>query len=145
MVACLVALTVVLLTITWSQAYRDDDSAVAGTVGGPSAQDRGGQQRSLTIDVGKAFEFAGLAYKDGWSVDANGSRKLEIADLKAHNRGSKKATHGFEMTFTRGDKLVASATCITALLPPDDTDRVKCVSADRWPAEYDEVTVHETF
>lgn len=145
MVACLVAVTVVIVTIAWNQAYRDSDSAAAGTVGGTSVSGPGVEKRSLSIDVGKAFEFSGLDYKDGWYVVANGSRKLEIADLKARNRGDKKATHGFEMTFTRDGKVVASATCITALLPPDDTDRVKCVSADAWPAKYDKVTVHETF
>jgi hypothetical protein len=145
MVACLVAVTVVLVTIAWNQAYRDSDSAAARTVAGTSVPGPGGKAQPLTIDVGKAFEFAGLHYKDGWYVVASGSRKLEIADFKAHNRGNKKATHGFEMTFTRGAKVVASASCITALLPPDDIDRVKCVSADTWPAKYDKVTVHETF
>jgi hypothetical protein len=97
-----------------------------------------------TIQQGKAFDFAGLHYNGGWRLVPSANGKLTV-ELKARNAGDRRATHGFEMTLTRSGNVMASAGCITALLPPKRTGAVKCGSGNSWPVAYDEITIHETF
>jgi hypothetical protein len=104
----------------------------------------GGPNNPLEIQIGEPFEVQGFNYQSGWTV-TNSSFGLEIKNLKVENNRDDKDSAIVEIKFLKGNEVLALADCITDPIDPGQIVTVHCISTDKLPANYDTITINDTF
>ena len=104
----------------------------------------GGPNNPMEIQLGEAFEVQGFNYADGWSVK-NVFGSAEVKNLKVTNNREEKDSAIVEIKFWDGTEVLALLDCTTSPIDPGTTQSVSCISADKLPANYDKITINDTF
>ncbi|MGW4019133.1 hypothetical protein ACXN1G_13585 [Rhodococcus ruber] len=105
----------------------------------------GGPDNPLTIVEGQAFEVSGFQYSSGWRVTEDALGDVNIEGLKVTNSRDEKDGALVEIKFMRGNEVVALVDCTTEQIPVGQTTTLNCISADDLPADYDRITINDTF
>lgn len=104
----------------------------------------GGVNEAVTITEGEAFDVRGFNYASGWQVaDTYGS--AEVTGLKVTNNRSEPDSALVDIRFMKGSEIAASVSCSTDRMQPGQTATLSCWSADPLPADYDKITISDTF
>lgn len=104
----------------------------------------GGDSNPLDITEGEAFEVAGFNYADGWKITSRFGTS-EIKGLKVTNNRDDRDSAIVEVKAWRGQEVVAVIDCSTELIQPGTTTTLNCVGGDKMPANYDRLTINDTF
>ena len=99
----------------------------------------------LEITPGEAFEVTGMEYAAGWAVRADDLGDLEVSRLRVTNNRAEDDEVIAEIKLWRGREILAQAECTTDEIAVGTQVTVDCFSADRFPANYDTVTINDTF
>lgn len=108
------------------------------------ANKAGGVENPMAIEPGKAFEVDGFDYAAGWSVTSS-QFGLEVKGLKVTNNREDRDSALVEIKFMRGNEVAALADCTTSPIQVGETVTVKCLSGDKLPKQYDEITINDSF
>ncbi len=108
------------------------------------AQAPGGPNNPMEIEVGKAFEVQGFNYQAGWTVK-NDFGTASIKGLKVQNNRSDKDSAIVEIKFWNGSEVLALVDCTSSPIDPGSTVTLTCFSGDKLPAQYEKVTINDTF
>ena len=104
----------------------------------------GGADNPLTIAEGKAFEVDGFAYAAGWKI-VGSPIGFDVKKLKVTNNRDDKDSAIVEIKFMRGTEVLALADCSTEPIAVGQTTSLTCISTDKLPKKYDEITINDTF
>lgn len=104
----------------------------------------GGVNNAVTIKEGEAFEVRGFNYAAGWKVTEQFD-SIDITGLKVTNNRTDRDGALVEIKFMKGSEIAASADCTTDQLQPGQTATLNCISADSLPADYDKITINDSF
>jgi hypothetical protein len=105
----------------------------------------GGSANPLTVTPGSAFEAQGFSYAAGWSLGADSFDDVEVLDLRVTNTGTETDSVFIDVELLRGTQALAEATCSSGRVAPGGTVPLTCFSVDDLPADYDTVTVADSF
>lgn len=108
-----------------------------------SDQAPGGPDNPMEIQVGEAFEVQGFSYQAGWTVK-NVFGSVEIKGLRVENNRDERDSALVEIKFWKGTELLALVACSTLPIDPGRTAALNCLS-ENWPANYDKVSINDTF
>lgn len=104
----------------------------------------GGPDNAVEITEGEAFEIRGFDYAAGWkSEDEFGT--VNITGLKVTNNRDKADSAIVEIKFMKGSEILASVDCTSDELQKGQTATLSCFSGDPLPADYDKITINDTF
>lgn len=104
----------------------------------------GGDSNPLEIKQGEAFEVDGFNYAAGWKI-ANTYGAAEIKDLKVTNNRDGSDSALVEIKAWRGQEVLMVIDCTTEPIQPGTTTKLNCISGDKLPANYDRLTINDTF
>ena len=104
----------------------------------------GGADNPLTIVEGKAFEVDGFNYAAGWKL-VGSQFGLDIKNLKVTNNREDEDSALVEIKFMKGSEVVADADCTSDPITVGQTVTLTCISADKLPKNFDEITINDTF
>lgn len=104
----------------------------------------GGPDNPMKITEGKAFEVSGFNYADGWRINAT-PYGIDIKGLKVTNNRGEKDSALVEIKFMRGNEVAAVVDCTTEPIQPEQTTTLSCLSGDKLPKGYDQITINDTF
>jgi len=105
----------------------------------------GGPDNPLEITPGKPFEVLGFKYLAGWSVRKDVFGDVDIRGLRVTNNRDEKDSALVEIKFWRGTEVLAVTDCTTEPIAVGTTTKVDCITADDLPANYDKITINDTF
>jgi hypothetical protein len=105
----------------------------------------GGSKNPMTIVAGKPFEVDGFKYAKGWTVGKDVLGDLEIKGLKVTNNRKDADSALVEIKFWKGSEVLALADCTTESIAVGTTTKLDCSSTDKLPAQYDKITINDTF
>ncbi|MFF0817722.1 DUF2510 domain-containing protein [Rhodococcus sp. NPDC003318] len=105
----------------------------------------GGPDNPLTITEGQPFEVSGFQYAPGWSVTEDALGYAQVEGLKVTNTRDDKDGAIVEIKFMNGSEVVALVDCTTEQIPVGQTTSLNCFGGDEFPAEYDRITINDTF
>ncbi|NLE81914.1 MAG: hypothetical protein GX610_20490 [Rhodococcus sp.] len=109
------------------------------------AEKPGGTNNPLTIVAGQAFEVDGFNYADGWSLGAGPLGDIEVSNLKVTNNRDDRDSALVEIKLWSGTEVLGKADCTTEPINVDTTVTLNCFSGDDLPANYDKVTINDSF
>lgn len=104
----------------------------------------GGDSNPLEITAGEAFEVDGFNYADGWKV-TNTFGAANVKGLKVTNNRDDSDSAIVEIKAWRGQEVLMVIDCTTEPIQPGTTTSLSCVSGDKLPANYDRLTINDTF
>jgi hypothetical protein len=104
----------------------------------------GGADNPMAIVEGKAFEVDGFEYASGWKI-TNSAFGFDLKNLKVTNNREDKDSALVEIKFMRGTEVLASADCVSDPIAVGQTVSLTCLSTDKLPKRYDEITINDTF
>jgi hypothetical protein len=105
----------------------------------------GGTDNPLTIVAGKPFEVDGFKYAAGWRVRNDALGDMDITGLKVTNHRDSKDSAIVEIKVWKGKEVVAAADCTSDPIAVGTTVSLTCLSTDRLPKAYDEITINDSF
>ena len=105
----------------------------------------GGPDNPMTIEVGKAFSVSDFDYAAGWAVGTDALGDLDIKGLKVTNNRGEKDSAIVEIKFMKGSEVLALSDCSSDPIQPGQTVTLTCISTDKLPKKYDEITINDTF
>ncbi|MEU5843203.1 DUF2510 domain-containing protein [Rhodococcus sp. NPDC047139] len=105
----------------------------------------GGADNPLTIVEGQPFEVSGFQYAAGWTVTEDPFGDATVEGLKVTNARESNDAALVEIKFMQGNEVVALVNCTTEQIPVGQTTTLNCVSVDDFPANYDRITINDTF
>ncbi|NMN94747.1 hypothetical protein [Antrihabitans stalactiti] len=109
------------------------------------AEKPGGTNNPLTIVAGRGFEVDGFKYADGWTLGAGALGDIEIGGLKVTNNRDKRDSSLVEIKLWSGTEVLGKADCTTEPINVGTTVTLNCFSGDDLPANYDKVTINDSF
>ena len=146
-----ILITLVVLFLVCGGGFAACTAGVLGTANevGESIESEdaqpGGPDNPLEISEGEAFEVSGFAYAEGWSISEGPMGDMVINDLKVTNNRDTKDSAIVEIKLLKGSEILATADCTSDQLQPGQTATLDCMSADEVPADYDTITINDTF
>ena len=105
----------------------------------------GGADNPLTIAEGQAFDVAGFQYASGWTVAESPLGDVTVEGLKVTNARESSDSAIVQIKFMQGNEVVALVDCTTEPIPTGQTTTLGCMSGDDVPANYDRITINDTF
>lgn len=108
-----------------------------------SENEVGGPNNPVTIEEGQAFEIRDFNYAAGWKVVTNDFGS-EIQGLKVTNNRGESDSALVEIKFVTGTEVLALIDCSTEPIDPGMTVTLSC-SGDKVPADYEKITISDTF
>lgn len=110
-----------------------------------SDSEPGGPDNPLEITEGEAFSISGFDYADGWSIGDDGLGSPGIDGLKVTNNREDADSAIVEIKFLTGNEVVALVDCSTEEISVGQATTLDCFSTDEIPADYDTLTISDTF
>ncbi|MDO9380328.1 MAG: hypothetical protein Q7T56_15900 [Nocardioidaceae bacterium] len=130
--------------LLFGAAVNEVDKAV--TESAEKDAEPGGPDNPLEITEGEAFEVSGFDYADGWTIKNNADLDLfEIDRLRVTNNRDSSDSALVEIKFNQGSEVLASVDCTSDDIAVGQTVTLNCISADALPADYDTITINDTF
>ena len=105
----------------------------------------GGPDNPLDITEGEAFEVSGLEYDPGWMVVGDFVDDADVEGLKVTNNREDADSAFVEIKLWSGNEVLATVDCITDEIAVGTKVTVDCTSFDDLPADYDRITINDTF
>jgi hypothetical protein len=105
----------------------------------------GGPDNPLEITPGESFEVYGFKYQAGWELREDVIGDAEIVGLKFKNERDEADSLFADVRITKGNELVAEITCTSDEAEIGQIVTVTCISTDDMPADYDKITIQDTF
>ncbi len=109
-----------------------------------SDSEPGGPDNPLEITEGEAFSVSGFDYAAGWSV-GDEFDLAGVTDLKVTNNRDSADSAIVDIRFMQGTEVLAVANCTTEEIPVGETTKLDCLSGDDLPADYDSITIRDSF
>ena len=105
----------------------------------------GGPDNPLEITEGEAFSVSGFDYAAGWTIGDDGLGSPSIDGLKVTNNRDDADTALVEIKFVTDNEVLALVDCSTEEISVGQTTTLDCFSSDEIPADYDTLTISDTF
>lgn len=105
----------------------------------------GGPDNPLEITEGEAFEVSGFEYDPGWAVVGDFVDDADIEGLKVTNNRDNPDSAFVEIKLWSGNEVLATVDCYTDEIEVGTKVTVDCSSFDDLPADYDRITINDTF
>ena len=124
-------------------AANEIDKAIDEEVSGDA--EPGGPDNPLEITEGEAFSVSGFDYAAGWAIGDDGLGSPSIDGLKVTNNREDPDAALVEIKFLTGTEVLALVDCTTEEISVGQTTTLDCFSVDEIPADYDTLTISDTF
>ena len=105
----------------------------------------GGADNPLEISPGQPFSVYGFDYQSGWSVSADVAGQVTIEGLKLENNRTEPDSVVADVKIIRDDEVLATSSCTSDQASVGQTVTVTCFSVDLLPADYDTITIQDSY
>lgn len=96
------------------------------------------------VEIGGGFEHDDFVADEGWRVVGE-LGDFDIAGLSLTNDAGTTRTADLELTVYRAGTRVATISCLSARLGPEESSIADCTSADAFTRDFDEVRVADSW
>lgn len=105
----------------------------------------GGADNPLEIRPGQPFSVYGFDYQPGWSVAPDEFGDVGIVGLKLENNRDEPDSVLADVKFIRNDEVLASLSCSSEQAAIGQIVSVRCSGVDPVPADYDTITIQDSY